>query len=377
MVGFVVALPGSARQPRNGAEPPGNPNVCGAMGAEMKGITETSAERAEAQRFVSALYRGLLRREPDEHASTNFINAILAGRSHASIVEELIGGEEFRNQTAVKLFVPPGHFYSPIVDPIEADRHLTSKGNDPVPEGVPGIALDRPEMVRTWQNLLRFLADIPFAGPKGPDFRYCFDNPFYSWGDGSILHAMLRFHRPKRLIEIGSGWSSACTLDTVDRYLEGACDLTFIEPYPQQLRDILGDARGRVRVLETPVQRVPLAVFEALEAGDILFVDSTHVMRTGSDVCFELFEIMPRLSRGVLVHIHDMFWPFEYPRHWVVDENRSWNELYAVRAFLSYNDTWRIVLFNDYLAKLERTMIEATCPQFMRNTGGALWLQRS
>src|SRR5437660_1124572 len=103
----------------------------------MEEIIGKKAEREEAQRFVSALYRGVLRREPDEPAAMHFINAILSGRSHASIAEEFIGCEEFRSQTAVKLFVPPGHFYSPIVDPIEADRHLTSKDNHPVPEGLP------------------------------------------------------------------------------------------------------------------------------------------------------------------------------------------------------------------------------------------------
>jgi len=347
------------------------------LDAAMKRAKGKAAERGEAQRFVSALYRGVLRREPDEHGSTHYVNAIMAGRSHASIIEEFICCEEFRNQTAVKLFAPPGHFYSPIVDPIEADRHLASKEVDPVPEGLPGIALDRADMIRAWRALLPFLASIPFPGSKGPHFRYCFDNLAYSWGDGSILHAILRFHRPKRLIEIGSGWSSACTLDTVDRYLAGACDLTFIDPHPQLLRDILGDATGRVRILEMPVQHVPLSAFAALEAGDILFVDSTHVVRTGGDVCFELFEVLPRLASGVLVHIHDMFWPFEYPRQWAVEENRSWNELYAVRAFLSYNNAWRIILFNDYLAKLERGMIEATYPHLLRNTGGALWLQRN
>ncbi len=335
------------------------------------------AAQEEAQRFVAALYRGVLRREPDEPGSAHFVKAVLAGRSHASIVEEFIGCEEFKTHAAVKFFVPPGHFYSPIVDPIEADRYLASTEAHPPPGSVPGVALDRAAMIRTWQNLLPFLATIPFPGPKGSQLRYCFDNPAYSWGDDSVLHAMLRLHRPKRLIEIGSGWSSACTLDTVDRYLDGACDLTFVDPHPQQLRDILGDAASRVRILEMPVQHVPLSAFEALEAGDILFIDSTHVVRTGSDVCFELFEILPRLARGVLVHIHDIFWPFEYPREWVVDENRSWNELYAVRAFLSYNDSWRIILFNDYLAKLERPMVERTYPQFMRNSGGALWLQRS
>jgi Methyltransferase domain len=168
----------------------------------------------------------------------------------------------------------------------------------------------------------------------------------------------------------------ACAVDTVEQYLHNDCELTFIDPHPELLLELIGDAATRVRVVRAPVQQVPLETFDALQAGDILFIDSTHVMRTGSDVCFELFEVLPRLSQGVLVHFHDMFWPFEYPRAWAVDENRSWNELYAVRAFLTNNDTWRIVLFNDYLTRLERPMIEVTYPQFLRNSGGALWLMR-
>ena len=154
---------------------------------------------------------------------------------------------------------------------------------------------------------------------------------------------MLRFHRPNKIIEIGCGYSSACTLDTVDRYLNGDCQLTFIEPFPQRLLDLIGDAAKRVRILDHPVQDTPLGIFEELSSGDILFIDSTHVLRPGSDVCFELFQVLPRLARGVLVHFHDMFWPFEYPRSWIVQENRSWNELY-VRAFLMYNKAWEIVM---------------------------------
>jgi predicted O-methyltransferase YrrM len=212
---------------------------------------------------------------------------------------------------------------------------------------------------------------------KGSKYRYAFDNPAYSWGDGSGLHAMLRHHRPKRIIEIGSGWSSACMVDTVEHYLDGACSLTFVEPNPALVRELIGKFTGQARYFEQPVQHVPLAIFEELETGDIVFIDSTHVLRTGSDVCFELFEILPCLRPGVLVHFHDMFWPFEYPRAWAVDENRSWNELYAVRAFLTDNAHWRIILFNDYLARFERPMLEVTYPQFLRNSGGALWLERT
>lgn len=276
----------------------------------------------------------------------------------------------------VKMFVPPGHFYSPIVDPAEAGKHLDKLAGAPLPDSLPDIALNRAEMGETWQRLLPFLNDIPFRDQPTPPLRYRFDNPAYGPGDGSILHAMIRHHRPRRLIEIGSGWSSACTLDTVERYLYNECALTFIEPHPELLRSLIGEAANTVAILERPVQETPLEVFEQLQAGDILFIDSTHVLRTGSDVCFELFEILPRLARGVLVHIHDMFWPFEYPRAWAVDDNRSWNELYAVRAFLAQNHAWRILMFNDYFGRIERPLIEATYPAFLRNPGGALWLER-
>jgi hypothetical protein len=191
-----------------------------------------------------------------------------------------------------------------------------------------------------------------------------------------MLHGMLRLHRPKKVIEIGCGHSSACTLDTVARYLDGNCPLTFIEPYPQRLLDLIGDAASRIRILDQPVQQTPLEIFEELGSGDVLFIDSTHVLRPGSDVCFELFQILPRLAKGVLVHFHDMFWPFEYPKGWIVEENRSWNELYAVRAFLICNEAWEVVMFNDYMATFESALIEATYPAFLRNPGGALWLQR-
>jgi hypothetical protein len=121
---------------------------------------------------------------------------------------------------------------------------------------------------------------------------------------------------------------------------------------------------------------MPVELFQQLQCGDFLFIDSTHIVRTGSDVCFELFEILPRLAPGVIVHFHDIFWPFEYSRDWVVDENRSWNELYALRAFLTDNRNWGIMFFNDYFAKLERPLIENTFPTFLRNAGGALWMQR-
>ena len=187
----------------------------------------------------------------------------------------------------------------------------------------------------------------------------------------------IRRYAPRKLIEIGSGWSSICSIDTIERYGISS-GVICIDPYPELLKQLLGKTKLQLQleVVGVPVQMAPLSVFEALGKDDILFIDLTHVLRTGSDVCFELFEILPRLAPGVLVHFHDMFWPFEYPRSWAVEENRSWNELYAVRAFLTDNEQWEVVFFNDYFAKLERKLIEDTYPNFLRNSGGALWLRR-
>jgi hypothetical protein len=279
-------------------------------------------------------------------------------------------------QEAVKMFVPAGHFYSPVVNPAVAIKHLDAvEAAGPV-ASVPGVEIDRAAMIGVWRDLLPFLQSNPFSGAKTPGLRYTFENPAYSWGDGSVLHAMLRWRRPRRLIEIGSGWSSACALDTIEKYLDNACEATFIEPYPHLLRKLIGATQSNVQIIEKPVQQVSLSIFEELEEGDIVFIDSTHVLSTGSDVCFELFEILPRLRPGVFVHFHDMFWPFEYPRAWAVDDNRSWNELYAVRALLSDSRAWRVVFFNDYFGKLEGAEINATFPTYLKNYGGALWLRR-
>lgn len=285
--------------------------------------------------------------------------------------------EERGDQTATeRLYVPAGHFYSPIVKRSEAEQHLLALRERPIPASIPNIPMERSEMVGLWGRLLPFLTTNPFPDVVTPPFRYAFENPSYSWGDASVLHSMIRLYRPRRMIEIGCGWSSACTLDTVENYLNGECQLTFIDPHPALAQGLIGKTSVPVTVLGVEVQKVPLDTFDVLQSGDILFIDSTHVLRTGSDVCMELFEILPRLSAGVLVHFHDMFWPFEYPWPWVIDENRSWNELYAVRAFLSDNKAWRVLFFNDYFAKLERRLIEETYPRLLRNSGGALWLQR-
>ena len=275
----------------------------------------------------------------------------------------------------VKLFVPPGHFHSPVPDPAEADKQLSRQAGPP-PAAVTGIAMDIAAMHRLWDVLACGMADCDYTEKKSPSRRFYYENDFYSYGDALVFRSMLKHFAPRRLVEIGSGFSSAVALDTRDAF-GVAPEMTFIEPHPERLRSLLREGdEVRTHVLVSQVQDVDLAVFDTLQANDILFVDSSHVVKTGSDLHHILFEVMPRLAPGVILHFHDIFWPFEYPAAWAVDQLRGWNEIYMLRAFLTSNPGFEILFFNDYYAKLYATSVVATAPLMVRNPGGGLWLKK-
>ncbi|MCS3744337.1 class I SAM-dependent methyltransferase [Rhizobium sp. BK661] len=339
-------------------------------------IRRESLDEAALRKSLETLFQTMFKRFPDEAALSYYTERYKSGIDLGNIVLELAGSEEYKTWARNRLFVPPGHFYSPIVDKFEATTYFDRERGAPVPDAIAGVTVDRSALLDLWNKLVPLMHDNPFPAEKSEDFRYYFGNPNFSYGDGSVWHAMLRYLKPKRVIEIGSGYSSANLIDTIERYFDHDVELTFVEPFPELLRNLIGDAPGRARILPNPVQDCDLGVFRALEAGDILFIDSTHVLRTGSDVCFELFEILPVLADGVIVHIHDMFWPFEYPEQWVIDDNRSWNELYAVRALLTGNPEWKVIMFNDYIAKTAKDLVENTYPIFLNNPGGGLYLEK-
>jgi hypothetical protein len=121
---------------------------------------------------------------------------------------------------------------------------------------------------------------------------------------------------------------------------------------------------------------VDASIFKALGQNDILFVDSTHVSKTGSDVNRILFEILPSLNRGVIIHFHDIFYPFEYPKEWVLDwAGFGWNEIYILRAFLTNNPNYTILLFNTFLEHFHKEWFLQHMPLCLRNTGGSLWIK--
>lgn len=267
---------------------------------------------------------------------------------------------------------PPGHFYSPVPDLAEVDRDADRLFAPR--RGVPGVDLREEAQLALFAELAGLARADPL--PSGPEAgtRYFTDNPNYGIGDASILQAMLRHLRPRRYLEVGSGWSTALALDTSERFLDGTLSVTAIEPYPDLLRERLRP-EDPVNIVEAPVQSVPLERFEALEANDVLFIDSSHVLKTASDVHFLYTAVLPSLRPGVVVHLHDMFWPFEYLRHWI-EEGRAWNECYLVHAFLAHNSAYEVLLFNHYLAQVHPEALAAELPAMQENPGGALWLRR-
>jgi hypothetical protein len=275
---------------------------------------------------------------------------------------------------------PAGHFHSPVVDTGDvADRRADIWPR--VPRATIGIDWNDASHRQVLTEFFpRWLGDWDY--PETLD-EECSPGKFYtrngqfSWLDARCLFVLLRQYRPRRMIEVGSGYSSLLSADVNRRFLGGGMNLTCIDPYPRTFLRRRVD--GLTRVLDVRVERVSLSLFETLEPGDLLFIDSSHVAKTGSDVNFLLFEVLPRLRPRVLVHVHDIHLPFEYPERWVLAENRSWNEQYLVRALLMYSTGFR-VLFGCRYAFHRFPDLVATALAHPRGTGyggGSLWIERT
>ena len=274
-------------------------------------------------------------------------------------------------------FVPNGHFYSPVPSRLELEKDAERIFGRPL-DPPSGINLRAQAQLALLQTIGELCADQPFTERASGGRRYGFENSAYSYSDALCLHGMLRHLRPRRLIEVGSGHSSCMTLDTRELFLEGAMDCTFIEPYPELLHSLIRDGdRASTRVIAQRVQDVDLAVFRELQSGDVLFIDSTHVSKAGSDVNYLYFEVLPALAHGVYIHIHDIFYPFEYPKEWVIGDGRAWNELYLLRALLQDSNTYEVQLMTTYLASCHRAAFHQALPLSQRNSGGSIWLRKN
>lgn len=184
---------------------------------------------------------------------------------------------------------------------------------------------------------------------KDSSLRFNFFNDFYSEVDAAIYYTLIREIKPTKIIEIGCGYSTQiAALAIAQNQQEGKTGkIICIEPYPEPQ---LVEANLDVELLIERVENIDLKIFEQLSPGDILFIDSTHTVKFGSDVCREILEILPALVSGVWIHFHDIFFPYDYPPEWLIEKRLAWNEQYMVEAFLAYNSHFEVVLANHWLS---------------------------
>ncbi|MEY3020683.1 MAG: hypothetical protein RLZZ272_1667 [Actinomycetota bacterium] len=271
---------------------------------------------------------------------------------------------------------PDGHFYSPVPSDEDIDRSHRQRRQS-VGRTFPGIDIDSRRMLRLAIRLRRAVGDHRLASLPGAGRRYGYDDPNngqFGRADAALLTAMLAHLRPRRIIEVGSGFSTAVMLDVVEAF-SLPTRITTIDPFPERLRAVMGaEDDERLEVIEAPVQDVGTEPFRGLRRRDVLFIDSSHVAKSGSDVVHELLEVVPRLAPGVHLHVHDIFPGFDYPRPWL-EEGRYWNEAFLLRALLIHNRRLRVTLWPACLPPDERARLAEALPLLGERNGGSIWMR--
>jgi predicted O-methyltransferase YrrM len=241
---------------------------------------------------------------------------------------------------------------------------------------IPGVDLNEKGQLGLLKEFEIYAKEIPFPIYETEEFRYYFNNDVFSYTDGIMLFCFLMHFKPKKVIEIGSGYSSALMLDTNNIFFNNSINLNFIEPYPDRLYHLIKESdKKHCTILEKKVQKIDTSFFMSLEKNDILFIDGSHVSKTGSDLNYLLFEVLPLLKAGVIIHFHDIFHKFEYPSNWVL-EGRNWNECYLLRAFLTYNSKFKILMFNSFMHGFNKLGFENLSDCY-KSFGGSLWIKKT
>jgi len=217
-----------------------------------------------------------------------------------------------------------------------------------------------------WNDQLALLDELTTYHDDLSTLEFNFDNGFFSGFDAAVYYSVIRHLKPQRIIEIGGGYSTQLAA----KALTSNGKLTCIEPYPERLNG----AAANVELIQKRVEQIDVDFFSCLEANDILFIDSSHTVKFGSDVCYEFLEILPRLKPGVWVHVHDIFFPHDYPAEWLIERRMALNEQYLLEAFLSFNKQFQVTLANYWLCLDHR---DATSRLWRSNEGASsLWMKR-
>jgi len=276
----------------------------------------------------------------------------------------------------VGVFPVRDQYYEPLVNPDHLHRPLDE------PRDLPGVKWSDEEQL---QLLAQFKYEeelLAFPWEPAGDGGYYFGNPAFGPGDADILYGLVRHLKPRRFIEIGCGHSTLLVQSAIrrnrDENKDYQCRHVCIEPYEAPWL-----ANLDVELVRQRLEQMDLELFNELEAGDVLFIDSSHVIRPQGDVLREYLELLPHLPKGVWVHVHDIFTPCDYPSPWITDEVKLWNEQYLLEAFLTHNRDFRVAWMMGHMFQAHPEAVLKGCPGLQRArkeghnvVGGSFWMEK-
>lgn len=266
------------------------------------------------------------------------------------------------------------HYYQPLFNP---KKYLHKSLRDD--RFLPGLDYNISEQL-SFLHVLNFseeLKKIPFEPSLKKEYYY--ENSSFKSGDAEYLYSMIRYFKPKNIIEIGSGYSTlmaikAASLNLTEN-INNECKITCIEPYEQPWLEDMG-----VNIIRKTVESIDISFFKTLQKNDILFIDSSHIIRPQGDVLYEYLELLPTLNSGVFVHIHDIFSPKDYLNEWIFEQHVFWNEQYLLEAFLSCNTQFKITGALNFLSHQYKNEFSKVCPIFSLQENrepGSFWIRKS
>ena len=302
------------------------------------------------------------------------IGVTLLSRFLAKVVPRCLHSAKFREIFRYweqrGFHVTPVHFYQPIPDTRSLPETLWDR-----PSELLGIDMNdaiQLDLLRNHFPKFRHEYDQLAIEPTGEPGRFHFNNGLFDGTDALVAYCIIRHFQPRLIIEVGSGFSSLVAAEAIAKNKDSA--LICIEPFP--LDFLRHGFPGLHSLIEKKVEDIDLEFFSQLESGDILFIDSSHTVKIGGDVNYLFLEVLPRLKPSVIVHVHDIFLPFDYRRDWVMDELRFWTEQYLLQAFLSFNSEFEVLMANAYLAHRWMEELKATFTNSPWCGGGSFWMRR-
>lgn len=302
----------------------------------------------------------------------------IATRVYKKIIHVLFGEKMFPFWQRFGFHITLSHFTQPVPDTRSLRPDLWSSNSEVI-----GIDMNERKQIELLDLFAFEYRDEYDRFPRNKTstpFEYYVTNGMFGSVDGEILYCMIRHFKPTRIIEVGSGNSTYLSAQAVmkNRQEDRAyrCELTAIEPLPNDV--LKAGFPGLSRLIPKEVQDVPLTEFEQLRENDILFIDSSHMLKIGSDVHYEYLEILPRTQKGVLIHVHDIFLPAEYPKEWILRDYHFYNEQYILQTFLTFNQEFEVLWAGHYMHLRYPERLEAAFSSYDRGISfpRSFWMRR-